>query len=680
MAFHEPYRTPARPHPWLQKKCSCGGTCAKCRHEHNGGEHAHDHHVPGSVEQALQSPAQSLDNNNRKFMESRFGQDFSNVKLHTGETATRSAQEMNASAYTVGQNIVFDDKHYSPDSPEGKHLLAHELTHTIQQRNTGPFVADKLKAGEENDQFEQEADTAADKVLNFDKPGVNTDSPQQVSKAPPETPPPPITPDLGPNFTPEQKELLRTARNNLKPKEGGIVGVLIADDGRKFEFESGGGQGFSSHIEGKATAKMNELGITDATLLVEDEPCQICDRSVYDQEEGLEKPLKSTATGKDLARQTPRINSVLPKGSKITVVGPQTTGTYWGTAAPKPTVPLPATDVDAPTKPKVASDADSPTTGTRRGIHSRRGGVLLPAMPGPTSVPKLGGGGLGGRLAKGALAGAGNIALELALLITTLVIELIILPKLAAWIQDLEEQHKARLQKKIQEYFDNYIAQHIAKVLKICYLAKLKEMEEAGEQAYVNAELRITIEDTSNRFQLLEETPPESIFDVEIYNVEYVDAELSKTPIEAQAGELTRCENCGFLTGSDESFAGNPLWTQSMKFSFQSPTSAEIIAEYGDEMDTDKDACATEKNCFIATACYGSVDAPEVEVLRQFRDEHLKTNAAGRAFVRLYYFISPPIARYLTKHQGVKRFVRNAFVAPLVSLIARKSKVKSLKV
>lgn len=648
MAFHEQYRTPARPHPWLQKK---------------------------SVDDALQSPAHGLDNDNRNFMESRFGQDFSNVKLHTGDTAARSAQEMNAAAYTVGQNIVFDDKHYSPESPQGKHLLAHELTHTIQQRNTGPFVADKLTTGEEHGPLENEADNVADKVMSSGRPGaINTNAPTQVSKAPPETPAPTpaTTPDLGPNFTPEQKEILRTARTNLKPKEGGIVGVLIAKDGRKFEFQSGGGQGFSSHIEGKATAKMNELDITEGTLLVEDEPCQICDRSVYDPEKGPEEPLKSTATGKDLVRQTPKINSALPRGSKITVVGPKTTGIYWGTAAPKPKVPLPATGVvETPATPKVATDADSPTTGARRGIHSRRGGVLLPEMPGPSSIPKIGGGGLGSRLAKGALAGAGNLALELALLITTLIIELIILPKLAAWIQELEEQHKARLQQKIQEYFDNYIAQHIAKVLKICYLAKLKEMEAAGEQAYVNAELKVTIEDTSNRFQLLEETPPESIFDVEIYNVEYVDAELSKTPIEAQAGELTRCENCAFLTGNDESFAGNPLWTQSIKFSFQSPTSAEIIAEYGDVMDADKDACATEKNCFIATACYGSIDAAEVEVLRQFRDKHLTTNIAGRAFVKLYYFISPPIARYLAKHEGAKRIVRNTLIAPLVSAIRR---------
>lgn len=688
MAFHEQLRSPARPHPWLQKKCSCGGTCSKCSAENNGNEHAQQHNAPASVQNALNSSGHGLDSNNRKFMESRFGQDFSNVKLHTGDAASRSAQEMNAMAYTVGQNIVFDNKHYSPDSAQGKHLLAHELTHTIQQKNTGPFAADELETGEEQDPLEHEASDVANKVMSAGKPGsVNNKAAKQISKAPPEKPPAAPAPapapvaDLGANFTPEQKTLLKAARDKIQPKEGGIVGVLQAEDGRIFEFESGGGQGFSSHIEGKATAKMKEERIERATLLVEKEPCQICDRSVYDPEVGPEAPLKSTSTGKDLVRQTPKINSALPRGFELTVVGPESTGLYRGSGPALPKLPKAVvpevTPGAAETKPKTAAEpeAEGAKPGSRRGMNSRRGNVLFPEIPLPEmegipKVPRVGGGrGLGGKLAKGALAGAGNLALELAMLVTTLVIELIILPKLNELIKQLEEQHVKYLQKKIQKYFDTFIAKHITKVLKICYLKQLKEMEAAGQQGYVNAELKITIEDMSNRFQLLEETPPESVFDVEIYNVEYVDAELSKTPVEPSAGELTRCENCGTF-GRDKSFIGNnPLWTQNLKFSFEAPTSAEIIAEFGDEMDTDADACSAEKGCFIATACYGSLYAPEVAVLRQFRDKHLKTNIAGRAFVRLYYFISPPIALYLSKHEGAKRIVRNTLIAPLVSVI-----------
>lgn len=135
----------------------------------------------------------------------------------------------------------------------------------------------------------------------------------------------------GSNFTPYQRQLLQQARATLHPKKDSIVGVLIADDGRQFPFASGGGQGFSSHIEGKATAAMVEFGIKKATLIVELEPCQLCDRSDYPAATGPEAPLKSTATGKELTRQTSKINSDLPIGYELDVVGPESTGIYRGT-------------------------------------------------------------------------------------------------------------------------------------------------------------------------------------------------------------------------------------------------------------------------------------------------------------------------------------------------------------
>lgn len=69
----------------------------------------------------------------KSFMESRFGTDFSGVKIHTGNDAVQLSRELNAQAFTVGNDIYFNEGKYSPGSDSGKHLLAHELTHTVQQ-------------------------------------------------------------------------------------------------------------------------------------------------------------------------------------------------------------------------------------------------------------------------------------------------------------------------------------------------------------------------------------------------------------------------------------------------------------------------------------------------------------------------------------------------------------------
>ncbi len=69
----------------------------------------------------------------RAFFEPRFGRDFSNVRVHTDRPAADSAAELQARAYTVGSNVFFGRSEYSPDSGEGRKLLAHELTHVVQQ-------------------------------------------------------------------------------------------------------------------------------------------------------------------------------------------------------------------------------------------------------------------------------------------------------------------------------------------------------------------------------------------------------------------------------------------------------------------------------------------------------------------------------------------------------------------
>jgi hypothetical protein len=93
--------------------------------------------APSMVHDVLTLPGQPLDKQTQVFFEQRFGRDFSNVRLHTNEQASESARAVNARAYTVGSDIVFRGAQYSPQTPEGKRLLAHELVHVVQQGHYG---------------------------------------------------------------------------------------------------------------------------------------------------------------------------------------------------------------------------------------------------------------------------------------------------------------------------------------------------------------------------------------------------------------------------------------------------------------------------------------------------------------------------------------------------------------
>jgi Domain of unknown function (DUF4157)/DNA/RNA non-specific endonuclease len=85
------------------------------------------------VDSVLRSPGQELEPATRREMESRIGFDFGRVRLHTDARAGESAQGLSARAYTVGSDVVFAPGRYAPQTTEGRHLLAHELTHVVQQ-------------------------------------------------------------------------------------------------------------------------------------------------------------------------------------------------------------------------------------------------------------------------------------------------------------------------------------------------------------------------------------------------------------------------------------------------------------------------------------------------------------------------------------------------------------------
>lgn len=115
------------------------------------------------VYEALRSPGQSLDSNTKAFMESRFRQDFSQVQVHTNDKAASSAEAVNAQAYTVGKNIVFQQGAFTPNTVSGIKLLAHELTHVVQQ-GSQRSIPSNLNISHSHDAAEIEADQIANNI------------------------------------------------------------------------------------------------------------------------------------------------------------------------------------------------------------------------------------------------------------------------------------------------------------------------------------------------------------------------------------------------------------------------------------------------------------------------------------------------------------------------------------
>ena len=143
--------------------------------------------VPSIVHEVLRSGGAPLEASARAHMETRFGYDFSPVRVHTSARAAKSAQAVNALAYTVGSNIVFDAGRYAPATLEGQRLLAHELTHTIQQGAHNSQVPSRLETSRPTDAAEVEADRIAGSIAHApDKEGANNQTPinDAVASAP----------------------------------------------------------------------------------------------------------------------------------------------------------------------------------------------------------------------------------------------------------------------------------------------------------------------------------------------------------------------------------------------------------------------------------------------------------------------------------------------------------------
>jgi hypothetical protein len=119
--------------------------------------------IPPAVHQTLGTSGRSLDQTSLAWANQHFQRDMSRVRIHDDDRAAASARSVGAIAYTAGRDIVFDRGHFAPTTESGRRLLAHELTHVIQQGERPASAAD-LSVGPRGDALETQADRVADPV------------------------------------------------------------------------------------------------------------------------------------------------------------------------------------------------------------------------------------------------------------------------------------------------------------------------------------------------------------------------------------------------------------------------------------------------------------------------------------------------------------------------------------
>jgi hypothetical protein len=266
-----------------------------------------------------------------------------------------------------------------------------------------------------------------------------------------------------------------------------------------------------------------------------------------------------------------------------------------------------------------------------------------------------------GRIRRFAMSASKAIALgvfTIVMLLVDVVIQLILIPYLERLRRMWEEEYRVRLQKQIQDYYDTRLGRRAENWI-LSRAEAIRMIEDTDAQPYVNTTVTVHFKRSWNWLTGQGYGPPESILDLEFVRLDGLNMEISDKPVEESSDPL-EAEDTLPLIG--DTFSTE--FSQTVHFPSIPPTYQELVNEYGPNPSE-----RATPTCFIATACYGTSEAPQVAVLRRFRDAHLMTHGAGRRFVRWYYRTSPPIADVLRRHALSRRAVRTLFVAPLAAIV-----------
>ena len=654
------------PERTLQRQCAgCAGgePCDECEDEQvpvirrvanaSGGGFT----VPDAVVSGLGAGTR-LDPESRTFFERRFGHDFGGVAVHTSPAADRSARAVEARAFTVGRDIAFGAGEYAPATLEGRRLLAHELAHVVQQaggagqgdpsgsasapsltpspvrlaRNGRPFRIRQSDMHHLRDTMVRLFDS-----LDPDtRAGIARNRTVVVGLVTDPDGDPTLVYTVNNNWTNRQLEeaahRLGIARWTATPRTEGRGAVGAPGDAEQIMMEAADANDF--RVRGMAVSR----GMCD--------DCAVATRTA----EGgrirvVEVPIRATSTTPRPAGPTPLTTH--PPGES----GP---GGPTRLTAPRPGEPPGPGPVRITAPPR----GESPRGGPVRITAPRTGDVPRVGAPARVGTSR----GIGGpvrlgtlpRLALGGAAAAAGIVLA----IVDLLIQLIVIPWLERIQRELEEDYRQRLERELQRYYETHLQRDVER-LAWCGRERVRELENAGRTAYVNVSLRLFFYDDRPSLLGAPSGEPESILDFAFHRMEVSTVDVSDSAAVRSATEFADTGERTFaLMGS-----GRAIYAQTVTLAFEAPSAADLDAQYADL--ERPPSCAS---CFIATACCGSADAPEVASLRAFRDRVLEPCLMGKAFVRLYYAVSPPFADWLRAHPHARRAVRVGMIAPLARL------------
>ena len=234
------------PEPALQRKCACGGACPRCK---SGGSHLGPAAAPPIIHEALRSSGQLLDSATRAYFEPRFGHDFGDVRVHSDALAAQSADAVHALAFTVGQDIVFAAGRYRPETPGGRRLLAHELTHVVQQAGQTTGAQPQLEVAPPGDRFEQEAERVAEAIA-----GAGPALGQRIEGV------------MGPSDVDPEEESLAQPLSGAGPLPGGLSSIGFL--GRRRLQRAASFKAGKVHVARNAAVQIATGGVAGVTLPV----------------------------------------------------------------------------------------------------------------------------------------------------------------------------------------------------------------------------------------------------------------------------------------------------------------------------------------------------------------------------------------------------------------------------